>query len=82
MRPEDLRGLFADECVLLIQDSDPVLAQKVRYFETDFSVEEFEQTKSAQLELLQKIRCHRSIVIESVSLYSAAIGGLHVAACW
>lgn len=33
LRPEDLRSLSADDCVLLIQDSDPVLAQKVRFFE-------------------------------------------------
>lgn len=33
LRPEELRGLSNDDCVLLIQDSDPVLAQKVRYFE-------------------------------------------------
>ena len=30
LRPEDLRGLSADDCVLLIQDSDPVLAQNQR----------------------------------------------------
>lgn len=33
LRPEDLRGLPADDCVLLIQDSNPVRAQKVIYFE-------------------------------------------------
>ena len=33
LRPEDLRGLSADDCVLLIQDSDPVLANKVIYYE-------------------------------------------------
>lgn len=33
LRPEELRNLSADDCVLLIQDSDPVLAQKVIYFE-------------------------------------------------
>ena len=33
LRPEELRGLSNDDCVLLIQDSKPVLAQKVRYFE-------------------------------------------------
>ncbi len=33
LRPEDLRSLSAEDCVLLIQDSDPVRAQKVRYFE-------------------------------------------------
>ena len=33
LRPEELRGLSNDDCVLLIQDSNPVLAQKVRYFE-------------------------------------------------
>lgn len=36
LRPEELRNLSADDCVLLIQDSDPVLAQKVRYFEDRF----------------------------------------------
>lgn len=36
LRPEDLRNLSADDCVLLIQDSDPVLAQKVRYYEDRF----------------------------------------------
>ena len=36
LRPEDLRGLSADDCVLLIQDSDPVLAQKVLYYEDCF----------------------------------------------
>lgn len=33
LRPEELRGLSADDCVLLIHDSDPVLAKKVRYYE-------------------------------------------------
>jgi len=33
LRPEELRNLSADECVLLIQDSNPVKAHKVRYFE-------------------------------------------------
>lgn len=33
LRPEELRNLSSDDCVLLIQDSDPVLAQKVRYYE-------------------------------------------------
>ena len=33
LRPEELRSLSVDDCVLLIQDSNPVLAQKVRYFE-------------------------------------------------
>lgn len=33
LRPEDLRGLSADDCVLLIQDYDPVLASKVIYYE-------------------------------------------------
>ena len=33
LRPEELRGLSADNCVLLIQNSNPVLAQKVCYFE-------------------------------------------------
>lgn len=33
LRPEKLRGLSNDDVVLLIQDSNPVLAQKVRYFE-------------------------------------------------
>lgn len=42
LRPEDLRGLSADNCVLLIQDSDPVLAQKVRYFEDRFLQPMFE----------------------------------------
>ena len=36
LRPEDLRGLSADDCVLLIQDSDPVLAQKVLYYDDRF----------------------------------------------
>lgn len=36
LRPEELRGLSSDECVLLIQDSDPVLAQKVKYYEDRF----------------------------------------------
>lgn len=36
LRPEELRGLSANDCVLLIQDSDPVLAQKVRYYEDRF----------------------------------------------
>lgn len=36
LRPEELRGLSADDCVLLIQDSDPVLAQKVRYYDDRF----------------------------------------------
>lgn len=36
LRPEELRGLSVNDCVLLIQDSDPVLAQKVRYFEDRF----------------------------------------------
>lgn len=42
LRPEDLRSLSADDCVLLIQDSDPVLAQKVRYFEDRYLVPIFE----------------------------------------
>lgn len=33
IRPEELRGLSSDDCVLLVQDSEPILAQKVRYFE-------------------------------------------------
>ena len=33
LRPEDLRSLSVDDCVLLVQDCDPVHAQKVRYFE-------------------------------------------------
>jgi len=33
LRPEDLRGLSDDDCVLLIHDSDPVMAQKVRYYD-------------------------------------------------
>lgn len=36
LRSEELRSLSIDDCVLLIQDSDPVLAQKVRYFEDRF----------------------------------------------
>lgn len=36
LRPEELRALSADDCVLLIQDSDPILAQKVRYYEDRF----------------------------------------------
>lgn len=42
LRPEELRSLSADDCVLLIQDSDPVLAQKVRYFEDRFLNDIFE----------------------------------------
>ena len=33
LRPEDLRNLSGQDCVLLIQDSNPVRAQKVIYFE-------------------------------------------------
>ena len=33
LRPEELRSLSADDCVILVQDSNPVLARKVRYFE-------------------------------------------------
>lgn len=36
LRPEDLRSLSSDDCVLLIQDSDPVRAQKVLYYEDRF----------------------------------------------
>lgn len=42
LRPEELRGLSADDCVLLIQDSDPVLAQKVIYFEDHYLARIFE----------------------------------------
>jgi type IV secretion system protein VirD4 len=42
LRPEDLRNLSADDCVMLIQDSDPVLAQKVRYYEDRFLKTVFE----------------------------------------
>ena len=45
LRPEDLRGLSADDCVLLVQDSDPVLAQKVIYFEDRFLMPIFEGQK-------------------------------------
>ena len=33
LRPEALRSLGAEECVLLVQDSPPVRARKVRYYE-------------------------------------------------
>ena len=33
LRPEDLRNLSAEDCVLLVHDSNPVRAQKVIYFE-------------------------------------------------
>lgn len=36
LRPEELRGLSNDDCVLLIQDSDPVLTKKVLYYEDRF----------------------------------------------
>jgi len=36
LRPEELRGLSADDVVLLIQDCDPVLAQKVLYYDDRF----------------------------------------------
>lgn len=36
LRPEELRGLSTNDCVLLIHESDPVLAQKVRYYEDRF----------------------------------------------
>lgn len=42
LRPEDLRSLSADDCVLLIQDSDPVKAQKVLYYEDRFLKPVFE----------------------------------------
>lgn len=42
LRPEDLRSLSADDCVLLIQDSDPVTAQKVIYYEDRFLKSIFE----------------------------------------
>jgi len=45
LRPEDLRNLSAEDCVLLIQDSDPVLAQKVRYFDDRFLAPIFEGQK-------------------------------------
>lgn len=41
LRPEELRSLSSDECVLLIQDSDPVLAHKVRYYDDRFLNEIF-----------------------------------------
>lgn len=47
LRPEDLRGLSADDCVLLIQDSDPVRAQKVRYFDDKALKPIFEGQKGA-----------------------------------
>jgi type IV secretion system protein VirD4 len=43
LRPEELRSLSADECVLLIQDSNPVLAQKVRYFDDRYLNPIFEE---------------------------------------
>ena len=46
LRPEELRGLSADDCVLLIQDSDPVLAQKVRYYDDRFLKTIFEEQAS------------------------------------
>lgn len=36
LRPEDLRRLPEDECVLLIQNSNPVRANKVSYYEDRF----------------------------------------------
>lgn len=42
LRPEDLRSLSEEDCVLLIHDSDPVMAQKVRYFEDRYLVPVFE----------------------------------------
>lgn len=36
LRPEDVRTLSVDDCVLLIQNSDPILAQKIIYFEDRF----------------------------------------------
>lgn len=47
LRPEELRGLSADDCVLLIQDSNPVLAQKVKYYEDRFLKPLFENQSGA-----------------------------------
>jgi type IV secretion system protein VirD4 len=45
LRTEDLRSLSSEDCVLLIQDSDPVRAQKVLYYEDRFLTSIFEDQK-------------------------------------
>lgn len=59
LRPEELRGLSADDCVLLIQDSDPVLAQKVRYYEDRFLNPIFE-AQSSKMPLPSQLTLRRA----------------------
>ena len=57
LRSEDLRGLSADECVLLIHDSDPVLARKVIYYEDRYLKPIFEG-QSGDLPLPDMLHVH------------------------
>ena len=69
LRPEELRNLSADECVLLIQDSDPVRAHKVRYFEDRFLKPVFESQAGdlplpGQLEIMNEVAGDAQVVGE------------------
>lgn len=66
LRSEELRGLSADDCVLLIQDSNPVIAQKVRYFDDRFLNKIFEGQTG-------KIPLPRKLPAASDSIETAAV---------
>lgn len=66
LRPEDLRNLSADDCVLLIQDSDPVLAQKVIYFEDRFLSEIFARQKGSHPDI-EALKVSSAIPVAEVS---------------
>lgn len=66
LRSEEFRGLSADDCVLLIQDSNPVIAQKVRYFDDRFLSKIFEGQTG-------KIPLPRKLPAASDSIKTAAV---------
>lgn len=71
LRPEELRNLSAEECVLLIQDSDPVRAHKVRYFEDRFLQSIFENQKGEmplpnQLSVSNHLRIPSATAVEII----------------